>query len=457
MADPNLNCLPIETIDSICRYLQSICCDRYYDSNVERFAATKGLAGPCRTSKRLSTVARPYLYHRVNLNRQEVDVVSFASSLLRNQHLADLVHEIDIEQRFDIAPDETLERYILTHPVTIKPVGREGDARWGIESPKWWVEKILEVLFFRLRKLRSITLLAHEYHFNFEVLAFIIDKHQHDLAFLHGFKEIAIRGNYIDGSENIFNTIITLMSSTHIQRLEIWDCIYIVAPASCKSLSLLEMRVTNSALEIDDFFQIVESFPNLQLLFYEVSDGMSSAYETVLPSTYHVLEAIAPLNKTPRTLILTSQREHNPQIAIFDPITHLSKLQNLVVGLHDMGIDTADHGGEDSEYADEPETQPLGLFLEKLPKSLQRLCVIDAKGYHLDEELLEMSKTVSDDLPNLESVVVDAPLDLQADFADTGIEYLEVDHHSLMYGGIGLEDYARECWQQMEQDRKNCD
>lgn len=199
----------------------------------------------------------------MNIVCQEIDIVSFTSSLLRNQHLADLVHEIEIEQRFDIATDETLERYILAHPVTTTPVERSDGTPLETESPEWWAARVLEVLFFRLRKLSSITLFAHNDDFADEVLTSIIDKHQHDLAFLQNFSGILVRGSYNEASENTFTKIIPLISSTRIQRLQIWDRLCTAIPESCRLPSLFESRIMNSALDIGDFFIIVEWCPNL--------------------------------------------------------------------------------------------------------------------------------------------------------------------------------------------------
>lgn len=143
------------------------------------------------------------------------------------------------------------------------PVERSDGTPLETESPEWWAARVLEVLFFRLRKVTSNTLFAHNDDFADEFLTSIMDKHQHDLAFLQNFSEIVVRGSYTDATENTFTTIIPLISSTRIQELQIWDCLCIAVPESCRLPSLLELRIMNSALDIGDFFRIVEWCPNL--------------------------------------------------------------------------------------------------------------------------------------------------------------------------------------------------
>lgn len=183
---------------------------------------------------------------------------------------------------------------------------------------------------------------------------------------------------------------------------------------------------------------------------------MVSSYYGSLPSTHDIIEVTAPLRKALQTLILDQRFEYNPNIERLDTTTHFGKLQNLIVGFHDLTQEAGMMVEEDEELEtdDQPQMEFVESFQHKLPQSLQNLCIFGARE-SLESVLLEVSDRDEGILPNLKSVIVDAPLDLHADFEGTGIDYMEVNHQSLMCGGIGLEDYIRGCWQQMEHDRKN--
>lgn len=442
----------------VCLYLRQLCSDGHETSHA--LGARKGLAGLCRASRKFHPIVLPHLYHHVSINSDDTRLVPIARALLTNQHLSDLVHKIDIGLCCCIATEMLVHNSFMSHSTNSVPgaIGHpnNGNTREATGPGDYRMVKVLSVVLVRLRKLRSFDLSVNNYTLAQDALTSIKDKHLHNPEFQKVFEAVTLRAPY----KNIgfhFCPFLPTVSTTSIKKLTLWDCVGIASSVEMHEMSsLLELRILSSTLEYFDFVCVVSLCPNLEILRYEMrTSERTDTFAQALSTSAEISRAIAPLSKTLKTLILYHDPDAVYDVEPIEKITTFSRLQDLVIGFQDLS-------GEYFEFdEDDPDIESVWdderPYMDNLPKSLQRLFIVDAHRSCTAEdtlraELLRLGKIAKKRFPQLRSIIVDGSFDLKIFFAELGVNYQEVHPDALGKSGLDLEEFSKECWQQMHKD-----
>lgn len=450
--------LPVEILDMVCLYLRQLCSDEHETSHA--LGARKGLAGLCRVSRKFHPIVLPHLYHHVSISDNDTRLVPISRALLTNQHLSDLVHEIEIGLCCCIATEMIVPESFMSHSIrsgsgamTHPTDGNTG----GATGPgDYRMVKVLNALLITLRKLRSLDLSIHDYTLAQDVLTSIKDKHLHDPEFQKAFEAVTLRSSYKQVGLHFLPLLATISAMT-IRKLTLWDCVGIGSSVEIHQMpSLLELRILSSTLEYFDFVSVVSCCPNLEFLRYEMrASERTDIFVQALSSSAEISRAIAPLSKTLKTMILYQDPDAVYDVEPIEKITTFGKLQDLVIGFQDLSGECFEFDEDDPAF--ESVWDDERSYMDNLPKSLQRLFIVEAYRSCTDEdtlraELLRLGKTAKKRLPNLRSVIVDGSFDLKIFFAELGIDYQEVHPDSFGKSGLDLEEFSKECWQQMDKD-----